>query len=52
MSVTVTSEIPELCTDNEAYRAILIPIATVKTVSAELSVAIERYTEYDPAVMP
>ena len=52
MTVTVTSEIPELCADDEAYRAILLPIATVKTVSAELSVAIERYAEYDSAVTP
>lgn len=52
MSVTVTSEIPELCTDDEAYRAILIPIATVKTISARLSVEIERYAEYESTVTP
>jgi hypothetical protein len=52
LSVTVTSEIPELCTDDEAYQTILIPIATVKTISARLSVEIERYAEYESTVTP
>ena len=39
LSVTVTSKIPELCTADMAYRAILIPI---DKSAADLPVTVER----------